>query len=110
MSNTRPVSTPAQARLCRCGAVVLEGLAEGVPVRADAAALNADGELDALAAGRRSYVLNRRELVLRDTTRLNLPGPVVADHRCGQPVPAAHRAPPAPSATTRRPRPLDPPY
>ncbi|MGH8878473.1 MAG: hypothetical protein ACRD0P_14200 [Stackebrandtia sp.] len=109
MSHTRPVSTPARARLCRCGSPVLEGLAEGVPVRADAVALNADGELDALTTGRRSYVMSRRELVLRDSSRLSIPGPVVADHRCDHPTPIEHRAPPAP-ASFHPPRPVDPPF
>ena len=106
---TAPLSTKARAVLCRCGAVVLEAIAEGVPVHADAMALNRDGEVDALARGCRTYVLNRRELVLRDALRLSIPGPITADHRCGQAVAAEHRAPPSPH-NRPSPRPAAPPY
>lgn len=104
-----PLSTAARPARCRrCDAVVLDALTEGVPARVDAVALTRDGELDALVRGRRTYVLRRRELILRDTSRLSIPGPVLADHRCGHVIPLHHRAPP--DVDHRSTTPIDPPF
>ncbi|GIG63671.1 hypothetical protein Lfu02_80430 [Longispora fulva] len=78
----------------RCRSLVLTGVAEGVPVNADAQPLDRDGVFAALLGGRSTYVLQRGELVRLDATRAGLTGPVVADHRCGEPLPAPPPAPP----------------
>ncbi|WP_018348207.1 hypothetical protein [Longispora albida] len=78
----------------RCRELVLTGIAEGVPVHATTQPLGRDGILAALVAGRSTYVLQRGELVRLDATRTALGGPVVADHRCGEALPAAPPVPP----------------
>jgi len=104
------IDTAPDVHACRCGALVLGAVAEGVPVRADPHPLNLAGELAALASGRRSYVLSRVGLVLRDTSRLGLRGPVLADHRCGEAPDRDHLAPAALDVAPRQAAPTEPPF
>lgn len=88
----------AEPRVCgRCGAVVLAGLDDepcGVAAVADLAPLGLAGEAGALLAGRRTYTLGGIFLFIItrrgpwDISRPRKPETVVlAEHRCGQPVP-----------------------
>lgn len=99
------VTTPVTGRLChRCHALILTGTAEGIGARVDTIPLNRDGEIHALLRNRWTYTLTRGGLVHRDPHRIAgtaLKGPVVADHHCGHRIPAEHRAPAGPAATTR---------
>lgn len=82
------VTTPATAALCRCGALILTGHAEGLRATVDPHPLTAAGHTAALLAGRWTYRLTRTGLVHLDATRITDPklrGPTLADHRCGQP-------------------------
>jgi hypothetical protein len=90
------VTTAAEPQPCpRCHALVLDGWAEGLHARVDAAALNRTGELAMILAGRDTYVLTRGGLVLRTEYRVIHPtGPVLAQHVCGRAVAVEHRAPP----------------
>ena len=75
----------------------------GLPVAVDNFPLSRQGELLAVVAGRAVYALDiRGELHRRDRWALRRPSkePVLAEHRCGQPLPAAWLAP-----ATPRPRP-----
>jgi hypothetical protein len=69
--------------------------------RVDLAALNTAGEIAAICDRLTTYTLLRSGLVHRDPSRIADPwmrqaGPVLAQHRCGRAVPAAHRAVTAP--------------
>jgi len=79
-------TTVATVDTCRrCGRPVLFGLAEGQAVRTDPLPLTADGEAQALTAGRLTFTLARAGLVYRDQSRRTDPRlstPVVAEHDC----------------------------
>lgn len=84
-----------------CGALILTGHAEGLTARVDLTALNTAGEIAAICDRLPTYTLLRSGLVHRDPGRIADPwmrqaGPVLAQHRCGRTVPAAHRAATAP--------------
>lgn len=80
------ISTDVTAQLChRCQAWVLAAWEDGVFTLCDPAAVSREGELVALFTGRRSYVLAHRQLVFRTSWRVSLAGPVVLEHRCGDP-------------------------
>lgn len=89
-----------------CGQPILAGLDHdpcGLPVTADPWPVDAMGEALALLAGRRTYDLAGRmrlELNHRCASALARPRrwPVVADHRCGQPLPRD----PCPPGSPRR--------
>lgn len=89
------MTTTAEPQKCPyCPALVLDGWAEGLHARVDAAALNRTGELAMILAGRDTYVLTRAGLVLRTEYRVTHPtGPVLAAHVCGHLVTPEHRAP-----------------
>lgn len=90
----------------RCGAWTLTGLDREVAaltVHVDPYALTPAGEVAALRDQRHTYRLYRGALDIRD--QWNIPGhppthdlPVLAEHRCGAPVPDGWRLPPAPPA------------
>lgn len=98
------ITTPATGSVCRCRAVILTGIAEGIHTRVDLIALNRDGEVGALLSGLNTYTLARTGLIRRDAWRIGdtvlaRAGPVLAEHRCGRETPAGHRhrtAPPPP--------------
>jgi hypothetical protein len=80
------VSTTVSVQSCRrCGCLVLAAWAEGVMTYADVAPVTPTGEYVALASGRPSYVLRGGCLVERGSWRMDLEGPVVIAHRCGDP-------------------------
>lgn len=108
--NRGPNRRTASLWTCRCGEPVLTGLDDdhcAFTATCDPYRLTALGEVEALRDGRWTYQLVRRSLDRRD--QWNIPGhpptvdlPVLAEHRCGQPIPADWIAPPAP----RQPRPM----
>jgi hypothetical protein len=75
---------PATARTCSCGAAIIAGLSEGVPVRVDVHALTVEGELAAILAGRMTFTLVGGALVHRDEFRIKVSrkGPIFASHKC----------------------------
>jgi hypothetical protein len=80
-------TTIATVDTCRrCRAVVLFGLAEGLPARAELRSLDTlRDEPRAVLAGRQTYTLTRAGLVHRDAGRRSDPtlaGPVLAEHAC----------------------------
>lgn len=95
--NARPhliTTAPRRSTCDRCKRVVLDGIADGMPYRADAIPLNALGEVHARLAGRNCYRLLASRLVHRDhhdianDTRRGRP-PVAAAHSCA-PIDPAH--------------------
>jgi hypothetical protein len=91
-----------------CNTPVLAGHAEGLRARVDLAALNTAGEIAAICDRLTTYTLLRSGLVHRDASRirdttLRRLGPVVAQHRCGRAVPAAHRDTTAPATAAADP-------
>jgi hypothetical protein len=109
---TRNVTT----RTCRdCGAKVLHGDDAdvcGIPTTVDPRPVDNLGEFLAVASGRRTYDLrptktagsHGRQLAERNATAIRQPRrlPVVAEHRCDQPLPAD------PAAPADRPEPVKP--
>jgi hypothetical protein len=98
------VSTPfrrkASLRQCSCRQTVLQGLDSHVAAllaTVDVYPLSDLGEVEALRAGRRTYVLQWKELDKRD--RWNTPGrpastsTVLVEHVCGEEVPPSWRRP-----------------
>ncbi|MEV0608096.1 hypothetical protein AB0I61_17195 [Polymorphospora rubra] len=88
-------TTPITIRTHRCGALTATALTQGIHTRVDLTPLNPTGEAHALITGRQTYTLTRTGLVHRDIEHIaggSLRGPVLADHVCGRPIPAAHRA------------------
>ncbi|MEV6526871.1 hypothetical protein AB0M43_33565 [Longispora sp. NPDC051575] len=98
------ISTRVLAGQCpRCRTLVLTGIAEGVPAHVDPHPVAPAGELTAVVQGRATYTVKQGELVRRDALRVrSLRGPVVVDHRCGEPIPAAQLAPPDPPPAPRQ--------
>lgn len=98
----------ASIRVCRCHAPILAGLDGEVAafsVAVDPYALTPAGEVEALRQSRRTYDLDQMRLSQRD--RWTIPGrpptparPVVAEHRCGHPIPDDWKAPPPPRPAT----------
>jgi hypothetical protein len=94
----------AHGSTCRCGAATLYGDdadTAGYPTRVDPAHLTRGGELLAVIAGRSVYEWARGRLYRRDrwSIRSQAAAPVLAEHRCGDPVPTGWRLPPAPRPT-----------
>lgn len=93
----------------RCGMVVLRGLDAdrcAFEVLADPRRLSPAGEVAALRDDRRTYLLDHGELCRRN--HWNIPGrpptdtrTVLAEHRCGAPVPDDWHLPAAPPPPTR---------
>ncbi|GIJ50011.1 hypothetical protein Val02_68970 [Virgisporangium aliadipatigenens] len=80
----RSVAGPLGVRSCpRCAVAVWTAVTAGVPVHIDPACVNADGLDAAGLSGRWAFSLDRQ------------PDGVRVAHRCREPVPDAHRAPPA---------------
>jgi hypothetical protein len=92
LAETHLATTPVAPLHChRCGAIVLYGLAEGLPTRVGMTPLDTLGEYQAIRAGLWTYTLTRPGLVHRDASRIlgnHLTGPVLADHKCGREMPA----------------------
>lgn len=95
---------------CACGAAVLHGVdanVAGFTATADSRPLTRTGELLAVIQGRAVYDLDSRPSLHRRRAwhiRGNPPTPyrpVVAEHRCGQPLPDAWIAPTAPATPPR---------
>jgi hypothetical protein len=79
------ITTRAKERSCRCGAAILVGIAEGMPVRADARPVTPAEEIAALVEGRWTFALRCGELVHRDAIRIRggyVGQSVHAQHRC----------------------------
>lgn len=101
-------SRKAQIRVHSCHAPILAGLDADVAalsVAVDPYPLTPLGEVEALRDSRRTYDLRQMRLDRRD--HWTIPGhppsprhPVVAEHRCGHPIPDDWKAPPAPPAPT----------
>jgi len=73
---------------------VLAGVAEGLHVWADPVGLNRAGWVAAILAGRETYRLTRTGLVALDSDRAKddrIGGPIVARHKCREPIPPHHR-------------------
>lgn len=86
------VSTEATPALCpRCHRLTLTAVSEGLSVRVDTTAMDADTEITTLLTGRVTYTFTAaRELVQRTPQRITgstLRGPVLPDHSCNQPEP-----------------------
>jgi hypothetical protein len=80
------ISTAVSVQTCgRCKDTVLAAWTDGVFVLADLAAVSGVGEYVALASGRPSFVLRHGEMVERTSYRMELDGPVVLKHICGDP-------------------------
>jgi hypothetical protein len=90
------ITTPATPALCHdCHALTLTGHAEGIRAVVDPVTLSTPGRLAAILAGRVLYALDAEGLVERTAWRQTHPrSPTVAQHICGQPIPAAWHAPP----------------
>lgn len=89
------ITTKPIPALCRCGALTLTGHAEGIHATVDPIALSTPGRLAAILTGRILYALDVDGLVERTSWRQRYPvAPTLAQHRCGQPIPAAWHAPP----------------
>lgn len=94
----------AEHMRCRCGQPVIVGLDADLaafPARVESRRLTAAGEVAALTDGRITYEMKLGALDRRN--RWTIPGrpagertPVHAEHRCGQPMPAAWLLPVAP--------------
>ncbi len=105
---TTPISRKAHLTKHTCGAHVIVGLdadTAALVARCEPYPLSPIGEVEAMRDGRDTYRVMWGALDRRD--RWNIPGqppapgrPVLAAHRCGDPLPAAWLAPPSP-----RPRP-----
>lgn len=97
------ITTKTAGDLCpRCQALTLTGYAEGLHARVDPTPITPRGELAVLLTGRATYTLSREGLIERDADRIagrSLHGPVLPAHRCGQPIPAEHHAPPGVAVT-----------
>jgi hypothetical protein len=94
----------AHGSLCHCGAATLYGDDAdtcGLPARVDPYPLTRRGELLMVAAGRHAYEWEFGRLYRRDrwSIRSQAAAPVLAEHRCGDPVPTGWRLPPAPRPT-----------
>lgn len=88
------ISTKAKWITCRrCGAEIIDAIAEGLPARADVRPLTAAEEIAALLDDRWTYALLAGELVHRDHWRIR--GGLV-----GRSIHAQHRCPPRYSQPT----------
>ncbi|GIJ51298.1 hypothetical protein Val02_81840 [Virgisporangium aliadipatigenens] len=79
------ISTDATRTSCRCGAVVLVAVDEGLAVRADADPIPPTAEIAALVDGRWTYTHAGGQLIYRDAARIrsNTPaGCIHREHRC----------------------------
>lgn len=95
----------ASLRTCRCHQPILVGLDAdrcALAAACDPYPLTPAGEVWALRDGRWTYLLAGGQLQPRD--RWNIPGHppddatrVLAEHRCGHPIPDERRAPPPPA-------------
>ena len=99
-------SRRANETTCRCGAIVTAGIDAdrcALNAAADPTPLNRTGELLAVIAGRRTYAVDRdRRLHRRNAWSLARPArePVLAEHRCGHPIPDHWLAPEPPQPAT----------
>lgn len=115
----------ARYRHCRCGLVILTGLTDphtcAIEAHVDPHPLNPLGEALALLEGR--YTVTARpeagRFVLDDRDDLTiaarpagttLRADVLAEHRCGRPVPKGGRGPSSFHAAHAAPLPTDPPF
>jgi hypothetical protein len=87
-------SPAAPWRCPRCGAAGIRAIAEGVPCRLDAVPVSLLGELHARLAGKQSYELRGSFLICREPERIagGARGPILVEHKCGNPIPVHHRA------------------
>jgi hypothetical protein len=88
------ITTLPKVRLCHCGATILFGYAEGLPVRADPIPLNHTGLIAAILTGRGPWRLTRTGLVYLYDYRIADPtirGPNLASHQCNAMPPPHHR-------------------
>jgi hypothetical protein len=95
-----PIRRKAHLTRCKCGEHILVGLDDNVAAlsaRADIYPLSNLGEVEALRSGRWTYWLRDRMLDRRG--QFDIRGhaastiTVVAEHRCGEPIPATWRRP-----------------
>ena len=99
-------SRRANETTCRCGAIVTAGIDAdrcALNAAADPTPLTHRGELLANVAGRRTYAVDHdRRLHRRTAWSLARPArePVLAEHRCGHPIPAHWLAPEPPQPAT----------
>lgn len=87
------ITTKIIAATCRCGQIILTGYAEGLPARVDPHPINASGHISAVISGRWCYALTKTGLVHLDSDRVGSPtirGPILATHRCGNPIRPEH--------------------
>lgn len=114
-ANPDGIARQVRTRACRrCGQTILAGLDAdrgALAAEADPTPIDTLGEALALATGRATYDAvtagGRLELDRRGQARVEAPRkyPVLAEHRCGVPLPADHD-PPTPR---RHPEPIQPP-
>lgn len=94
-TGTRRAAARTTCRTCRAPVIrALDGDVLAFEVTADPIPLDPVGELLAIAAGRRTYdavtVRGRIELEPRRPTHIPIRRhPILADHHCGHPIPAA---------------------
>lgn len=79
------ISTVTKIHICRCGAVILVGLAEGLWTRVDPFPTDRLTEAAALIRGRWCFTLTPGRVLERRTGGQRR-GPVLVEHRCGQPL------------------------
>lgn len=107
-------TSPVAATICpRCQAPILTGWAEGLRARVDPVAINRAGLITAILTSRPTYRLTRGGLVHLDQDRIgsrSIHGPMVATHRCGQPIPTEHRDTTPTATQTVTPQPEGIPY
>lgn len=87
------VSTPARVVACRCGAVILFGLSEGLHARVDIFPADQLTEMVALISGRWCYTLVYG-FILERRVGGQRSGPVLVEHRCGEVLRSVNSSPP----------------
>lgn len=102
------VRRTARMTRCQCGDHLLVGLDShraALTARVDIYPLNELGEVRAMQAGRRTFRLHNKELDPRDQWTIRATPAsattVLAEHRCGESVPAQWRRPITPPTTRR---------
>lgn len=90
-------TTVAKGEVCpRCRTITLTAWDEGLHTRVDIMPINTLGQIQAIFAGRETYVLTGGQLIRRDCGRMKMRGPILIRHKCGTPTPPEWQQPAAP--------------
>jgi hypothetical protein len=86
-------TSPSLINCSKCRAPVMAATVAGLDRHIDTACLTQLGELEVLMAGRDTFNLNGDRLSVRNPEKIragNYTHPVMAEHRCGSPIPREH--------------------